>query len=1642
MSEFQQKKSDLTRILRYAKELLGFNRKLIWDIDRQSVLCIHESALTNLEGVVCNAGSDVWLEINRLKETQPPAPPSMFDGWIVPERHPSPDRTPQLLESRILRKTASEVESLCLAGAIRDADDVMEPLQGETAAPDEKNVLLFSSCMPDFRKAWRAYIDEQWEQWALAERPRRKSIEIYNKLYKAQQQIQAMGADNPIEMVFGVGVARWKYDSYRLSVPLIEQLVEIILEDDGKLIVKPRETDPLLNLKVFHALDLPGAKSLQSETAKSFTEAVRDPDRGFSPFDRSTFESTLRACAARLSSSGLYRADESLDSSRDAEIKECDDTLRISDTWVLYVRPRQENFREEDIERLIARVEQVDREEDLPPCGLRFVERPSDDSGNCGSLIDLSGGRIGLGEDFNHSTGESTEAAQPYFFPLPYNDDQIEIVRRLENADGVVVQGPPGTGKTHTIANIICHYMATGRRVLVTAKTAEALTALQEKLPESVRGLAISVIHNDREGASQLEAAVRILSNEAKQVNERLFIEQIQEREHQIERLSSDADRIESEIQRVAEINTQSVAYEGLDLQPMDLARKIEVQRPAFSWLEDQLGIGQEYEPRFGDDDIRQVRALRRRLDGDLEYPLDALPDPGNLPDLARVMAAHADLAEIERLQAASRSEEWPYIAASGDDTFQRAAGLRAWLADFADVIAAIVGEQWLLPSYHRLGGWQKWESPKLFALRTALEQWASLQSRGAPLALRSILIAPDEDPALDKALSELAMGRKPFGLFSMFKGGLKQKLDQITIEGRPPSSTDDWSVVHEYRCWQRDVLGFGLKWNSLAPLVEGRPLASDWGSLSSELLRLGGIVARMLAVLAEHEDRKQAILNLFPHGIDATAVLSRGEYHTLQNALEAYVKSAQLESATRLRRHVAEVGGDYPLPFHSAVRQIAENLGRTDVPAAAIADAWRQVESEARRLSARRSDFEALTSVVERVSGSGASKWAHRLLSERPSDDDPLTPADWRKAWEWARGRSFIESLPDRARVQELSRRLESIERRTRELFLDIVRLRTFVGLKQNMSPMVHSALARFIAAVSKLGKGTGKSAYRHRRVIRDSINDAVSAIPCWILPEWRVSEQLPAELCAFDLAIVDEASQSDITALAAILRSKKVLIVGDDKQVSPDVVGVEDRTIVQLRNAYLQGLPFADQMEPSTSLYELGSMVYPGKTIMLREHFRCVEPIIRFSSQFYEQPLIPLRIPTAGERLDPPIIDIYVPHGMRNRRKQNPEEAKVVVDEIVKIVNMPAMEKRSIGVISLIGQEQAKLIYDLLVSELGTEAMERHRIMCGDAATFQGQERDIILLSMVACPRQSVSQTSRRYQQRFNVAMSRARDRLILVRSVAASHLKAGDLKLKVIEHVRNPMGEANVLRPKDVLDLCQSEFEVDFAKAMMALGYRLQAQVPVAGYSLDFVIEGDENRRLAIELDGDKYHGPERWAQDIQRQKALERLGWKFWRCWGSHWISDSDGCLRDLIQTLDEAGIRPLGAAAVAGEYTMHIEVPSPSASTEEKIIQIDDLLNGLTPGLAETGATFAAGTTDQQTVAIGDLVVIRYVDAPDRAIRLRLSDRENRPEQGIVHSLEPLGSALLGASVDDEIQVTIGDVVRTAAIERIEKPSLI
>jgi superfamily I DNA and/or RNA helicase len=306
------------------------------------------------------------------------------------------------------------------------------------------------------------------------------------------------------------------------------------------------------------------------------------------------------------------------------------------------------------------------------------------------------------------------------------------------------------------------------------------------------------------------------------------------------------------------------------------------------------------------------------------------------------------------------------------------------------------------------------------------------------------------------------------------------------------------------------------------------------------------------------------------------------------------------------------------------------------------------------------------------------------------------------------------------------------------------------------------------------------------YRRDAREAMFEAAGAVPCWIMSHARISEAMPADIGAFDLVIVDEASQSDLWALPAILRGRKILVVGDDKQVSPDGGFIASTTINNLKARFLSDQPYGNDMTPEKSLYDLAARVFAANQVMLREHFRCVPAIIAYSNRtFYKDNIQPLRIPSAHERIDPPLVDIYVPDGVRNKHKCNEAEAEAIAAEVAAILDNPKLSGRTIGVVSLLGMEQAKLIDGVVRRRCDAAKLLRHRFACGDARTFQGSERDIIFLSMVADSKECTALSGTMYDQRFNVAASRARDRMYLVRSVKLSDLSAKDLRLTLLNH-----------------------------------------------------------------------------------------------------------------------------------------------------------------------------------------------------------------------------------------------------------------
>jgi very-short-patch-repair endonuclease len=238
------------------------------------------------------------------------------------------------------------------------------------------------------------------------------------------------------------------------------------------------------------------------------------------------------------------------------------------------------------------------------------------------------------------------------------------------------------------------------------------------------------------------------------------------------------------------------------------------------------------------------------------------------------------------------------------------------------------------------------------------------------------------------------------------------------------------------------------------------------------------------------------------------------------------------------------------------------------------------------------------------------------------------------------------------------------------------------------------------------------------------------------------------------------------------------------------------------------------------------------------------------------------------------------------------------------------------SFGVVSLVGDEQAIEIDNLIRSRVSPDRYELHRVLCGNAAQFQGDERDIVFISLVdTAERGSLSLRDQElFKQRFNVAASRARDQMWIVHSLSPhDDLKADDLRRQLIEHAEDPARLMRFLEEKE--NRTQSNFEREVMKRLAAAGYRVTPHWKIGTFRLDLVVEGD-GKRLVIECDGDRYYPLEKLPADMERQAVLERMGWIFTRIRSSEFLRSPARAMKPVLEKLQMLEIPPAGKSAAA------------------------------------------------------------------------------------------------------------------------------
>ncbi|WP_406677734.1 AAA domain-containing protein [Neomoorella carbonis] len=1394
--------------------------------------------------------SEFILTVQRPRLTKPPAPPPSLEGWLQPGWEDP-------LKHDVIPYSSRNVEQPNRETQVMRFED------------DEQRV-------QDFER-WRVL----WKEWAENERPARQTMKVFETLYELYGRLGREG--ERVELVVGDGILSWKIEQEIIYHPLL--LLPVQLEFDAD-IPEFRIVDIGRNPELYTVV-LRDAPVVNPEQLGSVHEELEHV--GFHPLGSEDTSGFFRRLVQILSPHGRFIGNE-------LPPKEALQPI-IGRSPVLFLRQRTQGF----ARALDLILEDLPERENLPSflsgiVGVEISENNDEPEERLHTLL----------------PGNEPEGV---LFSKSWNREQLRIAERLDRYGGVLVQGPPGTGKTHTIANLIGHLLAQGKTVLVTAHTSKALRVLRDQIVDPLRPLCVNVLDDDLESRRQLEEAVNHIAEQLSQSDARTLEEEAAGLAVQRRQLLQEIQSLQQRLLEAVGSEYREIVVAGETFEPSKAGRLVAEGKGHHDWIPEPVEPGHPLPLSITElAELYQTNATVTPED-EQEMVL-GLPAPENLlvpeqfAELAAILARPVEAVPSELWESGLEFEE----SAETLEALAREAKavgkqlLQAELWELAAAESGFKGEAHCAPWQHLLDltgrvDRQAAEFHELCILhrpqlapnipldeqeRLAVELAAEAERRGGSIRGLSLLLRPawrrfvqstsvaSGQPRLAEHFRALAAAA---GLAQLRNELLARWEYLITRRGGPSPDylgEEPERAVAQYAPRFRHWLE--LNDRALLPLVE---------TLQRHGFRWEAFRRQQPpdpSPFGELRVLGSALMEQLPPILEARAQLIRQS-----NARTKLEEFARRLEALRGRKQSVITEQLYGAVQHRDVETYCALYTR-------LTDLYRRQAHLQRR--------QELLARLERV----APGWAAAIRSRQGVHGQAKLPGDPMGAWRW---RQLHDELARRASlsVPELQEHLRKRMDTLRQVTAELIKYRAWAAQLRRTTLSQQQALVGWLNIIRRLGKGTGKRAIELRAEAARQLSRAREAVPVWIMPLARVVEQFNPRTTRFDVVIIDEASQCDALALVALYLADRAVVVGDHEQVSPEGVGQELERIEAIITEYLRDIPNAILYDGRRSIYDIARESFGG-AIMLVEHFRCVPEIIQFSNLLcYNGRIKPLR-ESSNVVLKPHVVPYRVKEAYVENRV-NRKEALELVSLLVAAVQHPAYEGKTFGVISLVGEEQARFIDSLLRQYLPEREYKKRRILCGTAAQFQGDEREVVFLSLVDAPTGTPlpKREDDRFRQRFNVAASRAKDQMWVVYSLDPHvDLKPGDLRRRLIEYALDPEAATRALINESART--QSPFEREVLQRLVAAGYRTYAQWPVGYYVIDLVVEGS-GQRVAIECDGDRWHPLEKLPEDLARQAVLERLGWKFIRIRGSEFYQEPDRTMERVFEQLRSHGIEPEG-----------------------------------------------------------------------------------------------------------------------------------
>lgn len=1331
--------------------------------------------------------------------------------------------------------------------------------------------------------------------WASEQRELLKIRDLFTALYKLHITLERDSDSR--ELLVGCGILTDSLDE-DLKHPILFKRIQTKFDT-------LKNTIQFLDTQTSPELYTPLLTSIESFNLGSiphFSEQLSI--NAYHPLNKDDVPVFLQQLLHSLSSDSQYVTDETTNLT---------ERFRLSFDPIFFVRSRSEGT----AKAIGAIISDIKKNEKVPSHILNLV-------GEGHIQVEEDSSEKSLSEQLAEVGGEDTDI----LLTKPANKEQLEIARRISKYDAVLVQGPPGTGKTHTIANLLGHFLSEGKTVLVTSHTKKALSVVKEKVEEDLQDLCVTVLDDNNR---DMEKAVDGISDMISRNNTGSLKEKISNSESERREIISCLAKVRQKIFDIQSSEFSPIVIGGKSVSPLEAAKFVH-DHPEYDIIPGRVELYRLLPLTF--DELQQLYITSTDISEIEEKELSAeLPNPSfsiSPNDFKTLVSEATNLTEESKVSCEQAGfnyikspEGFPVIcgnnrisitrpSSDGLDTLEKllhdAEPLQTWI-----IYAAVAGKKggvYLTP-------WKKLIDRIEKTVKFSDSIYEELFGK------RIVFSENSNHEALIKTvgdiLSVLENKSKLGKLDYLFHGDFKTVVDSITINGKAPETRDDFSAIYDILKLQNMRKGCAAYWDELLA-CHGVTAFESLNENNPEVL-----AAKMIPTIEKYINWHHSYFPVFLTILDNLGIAHEDVFSV--DTLKTDVEEMQqvLFSTNQIFPLICKVTKNYLRlqEIYSCFAEACAPFQEMQQRSSLCQELYYCIEARdpvryekayfnLKSLYEKYSILSIRTELLNKLHDV-APDWANSIKCRSFHFVDGHVPENIEQIWLWKQYSEILKSLTKESLSNYQSESLQ-LSHEYRKKTAELAKWRSWYHLKMRIEGdlQLKSSLQSWRLNTKRLGKARKMSAI-YRQEAQNEMVKCQEAVPVWIMPMSRALETFTPGKNTFDVVIVDEASQSSISALAITYMAKKVIIVGDDKQVSPTGVGLDVDKMINLAEGMIKDIiPSWSLYTGNSSLYDIVSTVYPA--LMLREHFRCVPDIIGYSNKLsYDFKIKPLR-DTSGCTILPPVVN-YRTNGHRDgKNKRNEIEAKTIVALIKACIEDDAYKDKTFGIISLLGDEQPKLIEQYLHDTIDASIIEKRRIIYGSPAQFQGDERDIIFLSLVDSNEKEGPLSLQGYgtddmfRKRYNVAASRAKDQLWIVHSLDSSRdLKDGDIRKDLIEYAKNP--QAFQQQIDEIIHHSESPFEEQVCKSLAAKGYQFAQQWPVGSYRLDIVVSEGKNK-VAVECDGDRWHSSDSQVRnDMERQTILERLGWRFIRIRGSEFFRDSEGTMNRVYSELEKYNIHP-------------------------------------------------------------------------------------------------------------------------------------